>query len=179
MKKAQISLEMVIMLVVLLVLAGVVISLILHFLRPGAITPPEQALAKREFLAACERYCRDTESLDYCRYYWNGRDWNENKINSEVIKVGKYDWYACEDRIYCFLVVPCEERFGSGLKAIEKCKELLCQAYLEKYNGDKVKATAALFDAVGFSPECSYQKFNSSLPIPEENWYDLTFGKKC
>jgi hypothetical protein len=178
MKKAQISLEMVIMLVVLLVLAGVVISLILHFLRPGAITPPEEALAKREFISACERYCKDKD-VEYCRYYWNGNDWNENKIKSEVIKVGKYQWYACEDRIYCFLVVPCDE-FGSGLKLMEKCKNLLCQTYLEKY-GDKDRATAALLDAINFSTNCPLSTFKSALPpgVKEEDWYEIIFGTGC
>jgi hypothetical protein len=179
MKKAQISLEMIIMLVVLLVLAGVVITLILHFLRPGAITPPEQALAKRDFLAACERFCKDKESVDYCRYYWNGKDWNENKINSEVIKVGKYEWYACEDRIYCFLIYPCEDRFGSGLETMKKCKQLLCQIYTEKYGGDIAKASEVLLkEVITFSPQCSYEKFNDTTP-PDENWYDLVFAKGC
>jgi hypothetical protein len=172
MKKAQISLEMVIMLVVLLVLAGVVISLILHFLRPGAITPPKEALAKREFISTCERLCKDKD-VTYCRYYWNGDDWNENKIKSEVIKVGKYEWYACEDRIYCFLVVPCDE-FGSGRKLIEKCKDLLYQTYLEKY-GDETKATSALKDAINFSESCTCSKFKDVAGEKEENWYEI-FG---
>jgi hypothetical protein len=119
----------------------------------------------------------------YCEYYWKGNDWNRNSLQSEIIQVGPYKWYACEDRIYCFLVEPCEDRFGSGLKAIEKCRQLLCQTYLEKYNGDVSLASKALQNIVGFSDKCSKDKFynfliENKLPL-QDNWYNLTFEKGC
>jgi len=178
MKKGQLSLETIIMLVVLLVLAGAIISLILYYLKPGVISTPQQTLAKRDFLSKCENYCNDPKSLDYCTYYFQGDDWDGDGIKYNIIQVGKYRWYACEDRVYCFLVVPCEDRFGSGLEAIKKCKELLCQTLLDKYDGDRKLATQALYNIVGFSSKCSDRKFASSVP-ETENWYETVFGEGC
>jgi hypothetical protein len=178
MKMKGLALETTIILIVISILALLTINLILIFIIPNEIEKP---LAKREFLFKCEVLCKDVESLEYCRYYWEGDDWNGNGIKSEIIEVGPYKWYACEDRIYCFLLVPCEDRFGSGLKVMKKCRELLCKAYLEKFGGNKTIATKVLLNSVGFSAKCSKDKFNkvlSKFPL-EKNWYNLTFGKGC
>ena len=169
--KAQLTLETIIMLVVLLVLAGVMITLILSTLKPPAA--PERVLSKQEFLSQCENYCNDPEKqVEYCRLYWKGRDWNQNNIPSELIQVGSYNWYACEDRIYCFLVQPCE-RLGTGLELLQRCKELLCGIYLDKY-GDSTIATQKLKIDIGFSKTCGFSN------VPEyENWYKKVFESGC
>jgi len=170
--KAQITLETIIMLVVLLVLAGVMISLILTTLKPP--TSPEKVLSKQEFLAQCENYCNDPEKVvDYCRLYWNGNDWNGNKISYETIQVGEYRWYACEDRIYCFLVKPCD-RLGTGLDLLKRCRDVLCGIYINKHEGDINLAQRALQNDVGFSNKCNF----GSIP-QEENWYKRIFEKGC
>jgi hypothetical protein len=169
--KAQLTLETIIMLVVLLVLAGVMITLILTTLRPPS--SPEKVLSKKEFLSQCENYCNDPDKVvEYCRLYWNGNDWNGNKVPYELIQVGAYNWYTCEDRIYCFLLQPCE-RLGTGLDLIRRCKDILCGIYLDKYE-DANLANRQLLQDISFSNKCSL----SSVP-QEENWYDKIFRDGC
>jgi hypothetical protein len=169
--KSQVTLETIIMLVVLLVLAGVMITLILTTLKPPA--SPEKVLSKQEFLSQCENYCNDPgKVVEYCRLYWNGNDWNGNKVSYELIQVGAYNWYTCEDRIYCFLVQPCD-RLGSGLDLIKRCKDILCGIYLDKY-GDANLATQHLLQDIGFSNKCTLSTLS-----PEENWYDKIFKGGC
>jgi hypothetical protein len=174
MKKAQATLETIIMLVVLLVLAGVMISLILTTLKPPSA--PERVISKQEFLSKCENYCNDPNRIaEYCRLYWNGNDWNENKIPNEIIQVGPYNWYTCEDRIYCFLVSPCE-RLGSGLDLMRKCRDILCGLYMEKYE-DEDKATEKLLQDISFSRKCTIVE---SEKVPEEDdWYTKVFKEGC
>jgi len=173
-RKAQASLEMVIGLIILLVVAAVVISLVLYFLRKENIPNPREELSIRSFLDKCESMCKDMTSLDFCKYYYEGNDWNKNGIKNEIVKVGKYEWPTCEDRVYCFLVVPCEDRFGSGLNAIDKCRRLLCQTYLEKYGGDVELANQALLDDINFSPACNLENVPSA-----DNWYQRVFSNAC
>jgi hypothetical protein len=171
MKKAQATLETIIMLVVLLVLAGVMISLILTTLKPPSA--PEKIISKQEFLSKCKSYCEDPDRIaEYCRLYWNGNDWNGNKVVNEIIQVGSYNWYACEDRIYCFLIQPCDN-LGSGLDLLRRCKEILCSVYTEKY-GDVTIATQKLKQDISFSTKCDL----NSVPS-EENWYKKVFEEGC
>lgn len=167
--KAQASLEMVVGLIILLVVAAVVISLILYFINPKKLPNPGQTLSVREFETKCQEYCNEASSIEYCRYYWSGNDWNKNDIKYETVHVGKYEWSTCEDRVYCFLDVPCEDRFGMGNTAIQKCKDLLCQTYMEKYNnaGD---ATNAVKDDISFSSSCNLDSVSVG-----ENWYKKVF----
>jgi len=159
------------MLVVLLVLAGVMITLILTTLKPPS--SPEKVLSKQEFLSMCENYCNDPEKdVEYCRTYWNGRDWNGNNIPSELIRVGKYSWPACEDRIYCFLVKPCE-RLGTGIELLRRCRDLLCGTYIDIYESVEV-ASRKLKSDISFSTRCDLSK------VPkEENWYLRVFEGGC
>jgi hypothetical protein len=177
--KAQASLEMVVGLIILLVVAAVVISLILYFINPQKMPDPGTTLSVREFNNRCTDYCNDINSLDYCKYYYPGTDWNKNGLKNEIVRVGKYEWPACEDRIYCFLVVPCEDRFGMGIDASKKCRDLLCQTYKEKYGGVVLDATSALNDDVNFSPNCDEITFTSSVGIGKDNWYKEVFEAGC
>ena len=154
--KAQASLEMVVGLIILLVVAGVVISLVIHFINPERMPDPREKLSINDFLANCETYCEDHNSVDYCREYYSRGDWDKDGEKDELIKVGKHDWVTCEDRIYCFLVKPCE-RFGSGgLDTMDKCKRVLCQTYMEKL-GDEEDSSAAIKDALQLhTSKCSF-----------------------
>jgi len=102
-------------------------------------------------------------------------DWNGNNKKYELIKVGPYQWYTCEDRVYCFLVEPCDLL---GDNAIRGCKELLCQSFLEKYEGNTEWANEALLKTVQFSTKCNLNK----IPITEremEDWYTRYFKTGC
>ena len=168
--KAQASLEMVVGLIILLVVAGVVIGLVLHFLNKDNIKTPD--LSIKEFLSACESYCNDVNSIEYCKYYYSSDDWDKNGIKNEMTSVGTYEWPTCENRVYCFLVSPCE-RLGSGMKTIENCKNILCQTYLEKYDGNVQYANEDLFDTIDIGSICDVSTIEE-----KENWYQV-FDDGC
>jgi hypothetical protein len=170
--KAQLTLETIIMLVVLLVLAGVMITLILTTLKPP--TQPKQAISKQEFLSMCEEYCNDPEkTLKYCSTYWDGNDWNGNRVPNELIKFDETKLYGCEDRVYCFLVKPCD-RLGTGINLIRRCKEIICGTYLDLYEDPNI-ATQHLKNDVSFSNKCSLASV-----APEDNWYERAgFEEGC
>jgi len=169
--KAQASLEMVVGLIILLVVAGVVISIVIHTIKPPK--PPEK-IKIEEFKSECQSFCKDLGSLEYCTSYYNGQDWDLDGIKNEIVEVGQYSWSTCEDRVYCFLVEPCEDRFGSGLSALRRCKEMLCQRYLEKYEYNLTAANEELFDKISFSEKCNIDS------VPEkDNWYKKVFLDGC
>ena len=165
--KAQASLEMVVGLIILLVVAGVVISLVLHFIKPENIPSQENVMKLRDFQSKCEEYCKDYDSIEYCRYYATV-DWDKNAEPSDLLTnptPGEF-WPTCEKRLYCFLAFPCKDRFGSGgLDTLAKCKKLLCQHYENKYGDNTDKISEALLDDINFEG-CAYEM----LP-DEENWF--------
>ena len=164
--RGQASLETVVGLIILLVVAGVVISLVIYYINPEKMPETGKQLEKTAFLTECESYCKDLTSIEYCRYYFEG-DWDKDGLIHQVIQVGKYEWSTCEDRVYCFLAKECEERFGSGLAVMEKCKSMLCQAYMEKY-GNSTLATEALRDDIDVSRVCDM------TGIPEQDrWFNI------
>jgi hypothetical protein len=175
--KGQMSLEMVIGLVILLVVAGVVISLLLQqFSDPGPDI--ENPMEIREFLAECERLCEDKD-IEYCNYYYEGNDWDNNGIGNELIKIGDQKWDVCEDRVYCFFVQPCKKRFGD--QPIKGCAQALCNNYKQKYNGNLTLASiAVLRDIVSTTdPECK----SALNKIPHyDNWkisfFNTTYGNQ-
>ena len=173
-RKGQMSLEMVIGLIILLVVAGVVISLLLHYLSPERMPSAEEPMEKREFKTKCDTYCKDFATLDYCKYYFEGDDWNSNGIKDELIKVGgKAEWDVCEDKVYCFLSVPCE-RFGGN--PIEGCVKQLCTAYKTKYGGNLTLASEAVYKMIIATED---QGCNSSLnALPSyDNWKTSYFNR--
>ena len=172
--KSQASLEMVVGLIILLVVAGVVISLVIYYISPKKMPKASEELSKTAFLTKCESYCKDLQSVEYCRYYYPGSDWNKDGLSHKVVRVGKYEWPTCEDRVYCFLVYPCEDRFGIGLNALESCRKLLCNTYLEKYGWNETLANQSLKDDINFPSVCDL----SSIP-PQDNWYEKVFSKGC
>jgi len=172
--KAQASLETVVGLIILLVVAGVVISLVIYFINPEKLPETKQQLERTAFLTNCESYCNNLDSLEFCRYYFEG-DWDKDGLTHQIVKIGKYNWPTCEDRVYCFLVKPCEERFGTGLAVMTKCRDVLCQAYMEKYNNPdltleerKELADQALRDDIDITDVCSL----GSIP-EQERWFDI------
>jgi len=170
--KSQASLEMVVGLIILLVVAAVVITLVLYFIKPEMLPKPRETLKVSQFYSNCEAYCRDRTSLRFCTEYYPGEDWNGNGVKSEKVSVGEYNWITCEDRIYCFLLMPCDDRFGEGREEIENCRKALCQVYIDKY-GDIEIANRKLLETISFSRKCNLNDVE-----PEENWYNNIFVKK-
>jgi hypothetical protein len=184
MMKGQLTLETIIMLVVLLVLAGVMITLILTTLKPP--TGFKKPLSKQQFLQECQNFCQEKKFAEYCSYYWNGNDWNEDNSPSEVIKVsdGNNDWLACEDRIYCFLVTTCDD-LGYGGYKIEACVDHIYNSNLMKFMGDTQKTKDATLATYSFSPLCSESKLHAMVistsattKKPEIDWYQDIIKKR-
>ncbi|MCD6216112.1 MAG: hypothetical protein J7J92_03510 [Candidatus Aenigmarchaeota archaeon] len=171
-RKGQKSLEMIIGLLILLVVAGVVINIFLNQMKPENLPQPEKELNIRNFKANCKSLCNKVESTEYCRAYFEKGDWDGDGVKNELVKVGEtVTWDACEDRVYCFLVVPCEDRFGPN--SIEGCKDMLCQAYIEKYRGLPNyldEATAAVKDDI------KEGRCNLDAHVEDkDNWYKRYF----
>jgi len=172
-KKGQMSLEMIIGLVILLVVAGVIIMMLLHYLNPKNVPNTQEEMAVRDFKQRCEIYCKDG-TLNYCRYYFEGNDWDNDGITNELVSVGDIvKWQACEDRIYCFLVVPCQ-RYGEN--PIEGCAKQLCNAYKIKYKNNLTLATEGVLEEIipTTDPVCSHSLKSIK---PQDNWMYSYFNK--
>ncbi len=174
-KKGQMSLEMVIGLIILLVVAGVVISLLLHYLSPERMPSTQEQMAIRDFKQNCEKYCKDTSTLNYCRYYFEGNDWDGNGMKNEIVEIGDQKWKTCEDRIYCFFAVPCDRFGNSATEIMKRCSHLLCQNYLDKYEGNVTLANNATLKEIKGSGDTL--KCNLSIIGDTENWHKKFFGE--
>lgn len=163
--KAQASLEMVVGLIILLVVAGVVISLVLHFVNQKNMPNAESIMKLTDFESKCGEYCKDYNSVDYCKYYADVV-LDKNADSTELVTTGLSYWQTCEKRVYCFLQVPCKDRFGSGgLDTLTKCKKTLCQFYKNKYGDDIDSINAAVSNDINFEG-CAIGTLQDS-----ENWY--------
>ena len=168
---ANMSLETVVSFIILLVVAGVIISMVLTRIGPENLPYKEVEMQQMEFKNKCTALCTDTSSLDYCRYYFeggkDGADWDGNGRKNELISIGDYvTWDVCEERIYCFSMVPCDKRFGSN--PAKGCASALCQAYLDKYKGNVLKANEAVHDKI--------KPGTCHLPEDiEDNWFEQYF----
>ena len=181
MKKGQMSLEMVIGLVILLVVAGVIISLLLYYINPDRMPSAAGELEIREFIEKCDKYCKESSSLSYCTDYFGKDipvsrvDWDGDGEENELIKLGKkVQWDVCEDRIYCFLVAPCA-RFGDV--PMKGCAKQLCQAGYTKYENSTL-ATNYVTEELDLVPtkDVSCETAINELP-PESNWFTRYFNK--
>lgn len=95
----------------------------------------------------CQRYIdRDyipAEAVHYCEKYYE-IDLNENgKIGGEVGRIMAYG--VSEDRVYCFTLNECI--WGSSRNkrlTPEKCRDIMCDVYTERYNGNQTAASASI-----------------------------------
>ncbi len=180
MKKGQMSLEMVIGLVILLVVAGVIISLLLYYISPDRMPSAAGELEMREFLDKCEGYCKESSSLNYCTHYFGQDipvtrvDWDGDGEENELITIGKkVQWDVCEDRIYCFLVAPCA-RFGDV--PMKGCANQLCQAGYTKYENFTL-ATRYVTQELDVVPTKDIECGESLEELPlESNWFTRYFN---
>ncbi|MBI5872075.1 hypothetical protein HZB88_03230 [archaeon] len=181
--KGQMSLEMIIGLLILLVVAFTVIRLFL-----GNITVLEnikdvtKTTTFRNFRSKCEQYCNDflssgnpASGVKFCseKLYKTGTS-NAVGLKGVVDIVKPEDIEAtealsvCEDGIYCFHVTPCESEEGSVEWA--DCVSILCNYFYKSYK-DLSKASQKVKEAMEGGPgTCSLPK------DPTENWYLKHFG---
>ncbi|NPA38661.1 MAG: hypothetical protein GXN99_02590 [Candidatus Nanohaloarchaeota archaeon] len=165
-KKGDKSLEMVIGLMILLVVAGVVIKMFITYVNPSRLqsSDPTNNLEFQNFIQSCENLCQKAKAggtLDYCYTYFPKNDINNNGIPNEVIEVGEARWKACEDRVYCFLVSKCQLPDNTYLTARE-CVKRLYNSYIS-YGLPSDKAKTKIKNAL----------IPGSCELPAgDNWYE-------
>ena len=160
-RKGQMSLEMIIGLIILLVVAAVVIKIFMDKMSGDALSPPE-TLELEAFRQHCDALCTryvDTnfagaEALAYCEKYFE-IDLNKNgKIPGEAAKLEGYG--LCEDRVYCFNIKQCN--WGSSSRSRltpEKCKDVMCDVYTDRYSSNDT-AAQYIQNVIGFG-SCDYE----------------------
>jgi len=168
------SLEMIIGLLILLVVAAVVINLFLNNTKGIGAQQYKQALQYRNFKAQCDSLCNDylgsgnlAGAAKFCFTKLTG--------DTDLNRNGKIDAFPadtkllniCEDGIYCFHVTTCNS--DTGKIDWPDCRQILCNAYYEVYqdytkSNEKVKAIFP--NGIG----------SCTLPSDSVNWYQLYFG---
>jgi type II secretory pathway pseudopilin PulG len=172
--KSQMSLEMIIGLLILLVVAAVVINLFLNNTKGIGAQQYKQALQYRNFKAQCESLCNDylssgnvAAAAKFCYTKLTGdTDLNRNgKV--DAFQADTKILYICEDAVYCFHVLSCNS--DTGKIDWPDCRQILCNAYYDIYQdygkaNEKVRAIFA--NGIGIC----------TLPSGEPNWFNLYFG---
>lgn len=175
--KGQKSLQMIIGLMILLVVAGVVINIFLNYVKPEKFQPKT---GTSEFIQKCDSLCKSykttgksSDAVKYCTKYASNIDWNGNKKAPEsdtnpVELQGQ--WKACEDRIYCFLVTDCE---GLG---IQDCRDTMCYEFKQTWN--ETIANQTLKDRIQLSGHERCDLLDQTNPQDHpENWYLWNFNR--
>jgi len=173
-KKGQMSLEMIIGLLILLVVAAVVINMFLGNIKGiGGVKKWTDSLKYKEFVSSCQGLCNDYLSnpsskgtiAKYCYTTLGKEDLNGdgtfNKVEADVLP-----FPVCEDAIYCFHVFTCEKdkvRFD-----MTQCRQLLCNLYNEIYK-DWNKVDQKVFTLIPSAGTCD-------MTGEDYNWWRITFG---
>jgi len=171
-KKAQMSLEMIIGLLILLVVAVVVIRIFLGSMKGATSINPDKELEQIGFYGDCENlcsdylasgskamlanYCTKTISMDF-----NGDSMTDKiKANTKFIDI-------CEDSIYCFQMVECET--GYGKIDWSDCRQVVCEAYEETFPDDMQRVDKKVSDTFSLGKCTGIRN--------DENWIKLYFNQ--
>ncbi len=140
------SLEMIIGLIILLVVAAVVIKIFMD--KMNLSDPPgTEGIELDQYRLACSSLCQryidsdfvPAEALHYCEKYYD-IDLNKNgKTRGEVGHVSAYG--VSEDRVYCFTLIECN--WGSSRNSRltpQKCKDIMCDVYTERHASNETAA---------------------------------------
>jgi hypothetical protein len=176
--KGDKSLEMIIGLIVLLVVAAVVINIFLGTFDPNKLSRvnPQCQTDKNTFKTNCERLCNEFQTTrneitaqKFCENRMKLDLDCDNKVGKSTAEVG-LPLEVCEDVVYCFMVKECE--WANGKLGWKECVDTLCEVYMEMYDGDASTANEAVLDKIvkGESTSCK-------LPEQENlNWFDRFYG---
>ena len=167
------SLEMIIGLLILLVVAAVVIRIFLQNVGTiGTIDDLRKANQYKEFQQQCEALCNEYQAsgtraaaAKYCSTKFKGvTNLKQDLLNKPLDSDTKVGLQVCPDAIYCFHAKECQT--DAGLVDWADCRAVLCQAYVDTYN-DYGKASQKVSELIPGPGSCN-------LP-QNENWYTL-FG---
>jgi len=173
MMKGQMSLEMIIGLLILLVVAAVVIRIFLQNVGTiGTLDDLRKANQYKEFKQQCAALCSEYEAsgtraaaAKYCSTKFRGvTNLKQDLLNKPLPSDTKIGLSVCPNAIYCFHVQQCET--DAGVIDWADCRAILCQAYYDTYN-DYGKASQKVQEIIPNAGNCN-------LP-QNENWYTL-FG---
>jgi hypothetical protein len=171
MKKAQMSFEMVIGLLILLVVAAVVINLFLGNIKGiTSVKKYQDDLDYKNFKSECDGYCKDGSEgalVSFCsKKLAKKTDINGNGI-IDVLQSDSSVLPMCEDAIYCFLATSCER--DTGKISFNECRQILCKAWNDVYD-DPVKASCKVNELIPTWGTCKLKV--------DENWFKIAgFGK--
>lgn len=132
------ALEMIIMLIMLLVVAGVIISLFLGTFQGDKFGKlgENAKLEQDKFRNFCQALCRDIQSpakaAEFCETA-QSIDWNGDNTYTKVEVNELTRMQVCENRIYCFQVYKCPQiKLNPGENDQAKaCARASCKAFLE------------------------------------------------
>jgi hypothetical protein len=170
--KAQMSLEMVIGLLILLIVAAVVINLFLTNSNISNFTKNvKQSLSYRNFKSSCDSACQDylgSGSLAAAaKFCFAKMSTTPDMALNKPFSADTMLLDICPDAVYCFHVTTCQS--DTQQIDITNCRQVLCNAYYQVYQdynlaNDKVKAYFP--NGIG----------SCSLPAGDANWFQLYFG---
>ena len=172
MKRGQMSLEMIIGLLILLVVAVVVIRIFLKTMSDSAdISKVKDSLKWKEFKSQCEGICNDFKLTGsratlakYC-YTKMGGDTDLNKNGMvDAIPADTDVLEICEDGVYCFHVFDC--RSETDIIGWDDCRRVVCDEWAKHYTDTQLdQKVLSLFPSEG-----------SCVLAAGENWWDMYFG---
>lgn len=167
--KGQISLEMIIGLLILLVVAFVVIRLFLNQTSQlGSLNDVQKSLAYQEFKDGCNQLCTEGNIAQWCQTKLTGdTDLNRNNIVDAIPSEGLLGIKVCEDGMYCMNMFPCATSSGKLLPS--DCVKTLCAAYYQTYQNMNI-ANSKVHELFPSAGSCQLKSDPSG---GTENWYTL------
>lgn len=181
--KAQMSLEMIIGLLILVIVAAVVIRTFLTSM--GTIedfSKYKESTELKTFETKCKAHCRDFSSsgnLAYAVQFCTTRLWAEGTSNKfkkpgEIDKLEVTDnipviggFPVCEDAIFCFHLYDCGEY---ATITMEDCRKILCEYYSPRYN-DIGSLNQKVIEVMKGKARNPYGSCN----LGRENWWNRYF----
>lgn len=189
--KGQKSLEFVIGLVILLVVAGTVISVFLDQFENDPGDQWEGQIEEQQIQSECNSLCNQYEqrsgsagrsaALEYCTNRYEA-DLTDSGNTDEI--AGGFTNQYCEDGIHCFNVADCS--VGRTNLDADGCEELLREHYTEEVglplnSSDPDKRTASKEIASWYNPdETEGNRGIGSCELDEvqvDTWWHLHFKK--
>lgn len=181
-RKGQKSLEMIIGLVILLVVAGVVISTFLNQFQDNPGSQYEDTLQKEEIKRTCNTKCStyktasgiraQTAAIDYCTSTFSYDADGDGTLSETAGRL--YNTY-CEDGVKCFNIHTCE--IGRSTLDAERCKQIM----MNYYTSDKIGNSESEAETkIGnwYQPSGEGDKTVGSCRLPEvetTTWYSQHF----
>ncbi len=172
MMRKGLALEMIIMLIMLLVVAGVIISIFIQQFTSGNISDiGKERLDEARFTAKCEELCRSINNLasgaSFCQHSAAVDKNGDSLISQQEIGVVDPLMDVCEDKIYCFQIYNCGKirKEGNEQFQVQACRRYVCDALAQKL-GSPQEADAAVAERLG----------PGACNLDFQSWYDKFIG---